>query len=408
MTFEPTRAAGLKALADFLPKAGGSYAARRNYDLGAAGHPHVSRLSPWMRHRLVSETEVLRAVLGRHSASAAEKFIQEVYWRTYWKGWLEMRPGVWRQYRDGVAAARNRLATEGGLRRDWEAACTGDTGIDCFDHWARELVATGYLHNHARMWFASIWVFTLRLPWELGADFFLRHLLDGDPASNTLGWRWVAGIQTPGKTYLARPDNIARYTEGRFDPRGQLAEHADPIPAPPPPPRMAAPTGDRPDPALRTGWLMTEDDLLAGFPDLPPGDAGLPLCLMPCDDLRSPLATAPHVRGFTAAAMGDAAARHAGMFAEPVTASGHGRIEQVLDWAATRGLRQVVMPHAPAGPAGDACGDLCKALAAEGIALRRILRPHDARAWPHATHGFFRFKEKIPALLADLGGLRAA
>ncbi len=70
-------------------------------------------------------------------------------------------------------------------------------------------MATGYLHNHARMWFASIWIFTLRLPWELGADFFLRHLLDGDPASNTLSWRWVGGMQTMGKTYLARADNIA-------------------------------------------------------------------------------------------------------------------------------------------------------------------------------------------------------
>jgi deoxyribodipyrimidine photo-lyase len=65
----------------------------------------------------------------------------------------------------------------------------------------QELVETGYLHNHARMWFASIWIFTLRLPWELGADFFLRHLLDGDAASNTLSWRWVAGLHTKGKHY---------------------------------------------------------------------------------------------------------------------------------------------------------------------------------------------------------------
>jgi deoxyribodipyrimidine photo-lyase len=408
MPFEPTRAAGLQALADFLPKAGSPYAKKRNYDLGDAGHPHVSRLSPWIRHRLVSEAEVLRAVLDRHSASAAEKLIQEVYWRTYWKGWLEMRPMVWQQYRDGVTAARNRLATEGGLRRDWEAACKGETGIDCFDHWARELTETGYLHNHARMWFASIWVFTLRLPWALGADFFLRHLLDGDAASNTLGWRWVAGIQTPGKTYLARPDNIARYTNGRFDPRGQLAETAEPVDAPPASPRMAAPTGDRPDPALMTGWLLTEDDLLAGFPGLPSSAAGLPLCLMPSVDLRSPLATARHVHDFTDAAMRDASRRHAGMLTDPVIASGEGRAAQVVDWARANGLRQVVMPYAPTGPAGDARTEVQAALGAEGIALCQVLRPHDARAWPHATHGFFRFKDKIPALIAELKGLRAA
>lgn len=406
--FSPTRAAGLERLQAFVPRAGGDYARLRNFDRASEGHPHVSRLSPWLRHRLLAEDEVLRAVLGRFALSTAEKFVQEVYWRTYWKGWLEMRPAVWQQYRDGLDAARNRLATESGLRRDWEAACRGDTGIDCFDHWARELAATGYLHNHARMWFASIWVFTLRLPWELGADLFLRHLLDGDPASNTLGWRWVAGIQTPGKTYLARADNIARYTDGRFDPRRQLADRADPVPAPPAPPCMAAPVGDRPDPAVPTGWLLTEDDLLAGFPDLPAEGAELPLCLMPCADARSPLATAPGVLDFTTGAMQDCAERHAGRFAAPVTFTGQDRIVQVLDWAAAHGLRQIVTPYAPVGPAADALSDLRPVLSRQGITLCRVLRPFDARAWPNATHGFFRFKDKIPALVADIKGLRAA
>jgi deoxyribodipyrimidine photo-lyase len=115
-------------------------------------------------------------------------------------------------------AALNRLATEPGLRRQWPRPPAGrDRDRRVFDDWAQELVATGYLHNHARMWFASIWIFTLRLPWELGADFFLRHLIDGDPASNTLSWRWVGGLHTPGKTYLATADNIA--------------EHRGPLPA---------------------------------------------------------------------------------------------------------------------------------------------------------------------------------
>ena len=92
------------------------------------------------------------------------------------------------------------MAKQSGLRRAFEGAVTGSTGIDGFDDWARELTHTGWLHNHARMWFAFIWIFTLELPWALGADFFLRHLVDGDPASNTLSWRWVAGLYTRAKS----------------------------------------------------------------------------------------------------------------------------------------------------------------------------------------------------------------
>jgi hypothetical protein len=67
------------------------------------------------------------------------------------------------------------------------------------------------------MWFASIWIFTLGLPWQLGAQFFLEHLYDGDAASNTLSWKWVAGLQTKGKHYIARPDNIQKFTNGRYN-----------------------------------------------------------------------------------------------------------------------------------------------------------------------------------------------
>ena len=230
--FPPNRIEALSRLKAFVPKAGRTYATRRNYDLGAGSHTGVSALSPYLRHRIVTEQDVLEAVLGAHSRQAAEKFVQEVFWRTYWKGWLEMRPEVWTRYQGGLRRALDDINTQSGLRANWEAACTGRTGIECFDAWAQELVATGYLHNHARMWFASIWIFTLRLPWELGADFFLRHLLDGDPASNTLSWRWVGGIQTVGKTYLARPDNIAKYTDGRFQPDpADLARSAHPLPS---------------------------------------------------------------------------------------------------------------------------------------------------------------------------------
>ena len=163
---------------------------------------------------------------------AAEKFVQEVFWRTYWKGWLEQNPEVWRRYRREVDELADRRPAPPG----YEDALAGRTGIEAMDAWARELIDTGYLHNHTRMWFASIWIFTLELPWQLGADFFYRHLLDGDAASNTLSWRWVAGLQTRGKTYLATASNIARYTDGRFSPTGPRHERPgldeEPLPAP--------------------------------------------------------------------------------------------------------------------------------------------------------------------------------
>jgi deoxyribodipyrimidine photo-lyase len=395
--FPPTRAAGLAALAAFVPRAGRDYAALRNLDL--PGHPHVSRLSPYLRHRLVTEAEVLAAVLARHSAAEAGKFVGEVFWRTYWKGWLELRPAVWEDYRAGLRAALNRVQTEAGLRRAWEAACRGETGIDGFDGWARELAATGYLHNHARMWFASIWIFTLRLPWELGADFFLRHLLDGDPASNTLSWRWVAGLHTRGKTYLATAGNIARFTAGRARPSG-LAAAAPPLEGPPPPPPGPAPAGDAWAPAPGAGLLLTEDDLAPEFL-LDAGLAPAATAFLLGHRGRSPLAIAEPVAAFTEAAAADCARRLgprlgpvAGPFDSPA---------DVATWARSAGLRRVVMPWAPAGPAAALAAGAARALAAEGIALSRALRPFDAAAWPQATHGFFRFREAIPGLLARLG-----
>ena len=220
MTFTPTRAAGLAALADFVDRAGHDYAETRNFDRGPGDRANVSMLSPYLRYRLVTESEVVAAVRARHPGETAAKFIQEVFWRTYWKGWLELRPSVWTYYLEDLASLE---ATSGGWRRDYDRALAGATGIDCFDAWIAELAEFGYLHNHARMWFASIWIFTLRLPWQLGAALFWHYLYDGDAASNTLSWRWVAGLQTAGKTYLAQADNIARYTGGCFTAAGLAA-----------------------------------------------------------------------------------------------------------------------------------------------------------------------------------------
>ncbi|WBO58085.1 hypothetical protein GT370_12535 [Acidocella sp. MX-AZ03] len=236
----PIREAGLARLAAFTPRAGRAYAAGRNTDPGPGAPSAVSGLSPYLRHRLVSEVEVISAVIARHGAGGAEKFIQEVFWRIYWKGWLELRPALWTSYRQRLAALREDAA----LMPRAVQAMRGETGIGCFDAWARELAQTGTLHNHTRMWFASIWCFTLKLPWLLGADFFFQHLLDADAASNLLSWRWVAGCQTPNKPYIARAANIAHYSNGRFAPYGVLNEAPEPVAEPNPPPMQTLPAID--------------------------------------------------------------------------------------------------------------------------------------------------------------------
>lgn len=212
----PTRAAGLERLSNFTSTGLKLYTDGRNYDYGPEDRSNISALSPWIRRRLISEQEIIEKLFKTNSHGAADKYIQQVIWRAYFKGWLEQHPTVWNAYNEGVMSGLNEVSSDQSRARVYEKAITGQTGIDCFDSWATELMEHAYLHNHARLWFASIWIFTLKLPWELGANFFMKYLLDGDPASNTLSWRWVSGLHTKGKNYLATSSNIDKFTLGRF------------------------------------------------------------------------------------------------------------------------------------------------------------------------------------------------
>lgn len=374
--WEPTRAAALARAEAFVPNMGGAYAARRNYDSGP-GQGAVSALSPWVRRRLITERELLEMAVAGHGSDAA-KFVSEVLWRGYFKGWMEQRPEIWERYVAGLDAARGAVAQDAALAGRLAAAVEGRTGIDCFDAWMAQLRAQGWLHNHARMWFASIWIFTLRLPWELGADLFLRELVDGDAASNTLSWRWVAGLHTRGKQYLARAENIHRYTEGRFDPRG-LDEEAEPLPydgdAPltPPAPGDAMPTG-------RYALVIHADD--AGFDalELPPPARVIGVT---AHGLAGASAAA---RAFAEGAVADAAARAGAAYGCPV--------ELVAEWPEPGDL-PLVAPWLTVGPLRDSLPD--------GYPLAQMRNPYDAALWPLATAGFFKVKSRAAAALAPLG-----
>ena len=386
LTFSsPTRRAALDRLEQFVPKAGSVYTFGRNTDPGPDRPGAVSRLSPWLRYRLITEQDVVARVLARHSLESAEKFVAEVCWRTYWKGWLEMRPGIWGRFLAERDAARDGMAGSAALAD----AEQGRTGIDAFDSWVRELTATGYLHNHARMWFASIWIFTLRLPWALGADFFLRHLIDADAASNTLSWRWVAGLQTAGKTYLARADNIARYTEGRFAPTG-LAQEAIAL-------SEAPIEAARPLPVLAAVDLHVPSLLLVHHEDLNPES------LIPADASVQAIVSVADLAllwgegawQFVQPATADATARAAGHFACPATSGSALDADALLSAMRAAGARQIVTAYAPMGPVADALAQIAPKLAKEGVSLCQIRRRWDEQLWPHARRGFFAFKAQI-------------
>ena len=392
-SFLPTRQAGLDRLAAFVPLAGRHYTDGRNSDPGPDLRGAVSRLSPYVRYRLVSEQEIVAQVLGRHSFADAEKFVQEVLWRTYWKGWLELRPVVWARYVEELD--RQRQHFRGG--RALAAAENGTTGIDGFDDWARELVETGYLHNHARMWFASIWIFTLRLPWALGADFFLRHLLDGDAASNTLSWRWVAGLQTVGKTYLATADNIERYSAGRFRPKG-LATKAVALSEAPIEGARTLPASGVADTGAPALLLITPEDM--GPETWLPGGLHVAGALAAHD---ADLLWGDAARAFVGGAAKDTAARVEAQCRCPVQLADKLDAATLVTAAHNAATRQIVTPYAPVGPVSDRLARLTTDLAREGIALVQLRRNWDSQFWPHAKKGFFPFKERIPALLREEG-----
>ena len=411
---QASRAQGLEQLEAFISKAGRAYQTHRNTDLGPGRHGHVSLLSPYLRHRLIDETEVLSQVLAEHSQSEAFKFVQEVFWRSYWKGWLEQRSLLWPEYQQQLPGILQRQTQNRRQSDDYNAAVNGATHIPLFNEWCEELVRTGYLHNHARMWFASIWIFTLKLPWQLGADFFVRHLMDGDPASNTLGWRWVAGLHTAGKSYLATAKNIKTCAQARLAGRSDqelglnklatstfnLPEHLSAKALQKteirwPAPETADPAGYQANHG-RTALLLTEEDLTWMPSQQPQGIVALSASprsvIASCSDV---------VRHFTESAIHDGLQRFTGHYASLGLPCAESALddEALVRWLVEQRMDAVVCAYAPMGPTRLRLRALRGQLACKGISMRMQMRDYDRLVWPHASRGFFQLGKRIPEFL---------
>ena len=207
-------------MTDWMPNAASSYQSSRNYDLD--GKQTTSRLSESISVGILSEMDVIDCAKRFNISMKNNKFIEEIFWRVYFRGYFETHPSVWTHYTKNLNSHFQKLP------KYYDIAVKGETELECFNAWINQLKETGYLHNHSRMWFASIWIFTLDLPWELGADLFMRYLNDADEASNTLSWRWVAGLHTSKKPYVARASNIFKYTQ-KYNPQNKLNPSPEPI-----------------------------------------------------------------------------------------------------------------------------------------------------------------------------------
>jgi deoxyribodipyrimidine photo-lyase len=195
--FEPTLGAMHAKLNRVQPS---EYARTRNALDGA-----VTRLSPYITHGMVSLPQVVQSVLQKQPLPLQHKLVFELGWREYFSHvWQKRGEDIFQSLHPGL------LPDSAYTTELPECITQARTGIATVDQAVRSLYATGYLHNHARMWLASYVVHLRKVHWRVGADWMYAHLLDGDLASNHLSWQWVAATSSR-KPYLFNADNVARY-----------------------------------------------------------------------------------------------------------------------------------------------------------------------------------------------------
>ncbi len=423
-TLPSTRGSALTQFSIALQSAK-AYSKNRNFV--TATHQNVTRMSPATRHRLVTETELAHLVLAKYKLQETEKLVQEIYWRMYFKGNLEQQPGVWEQWRNSVMGDSHDKFT----KRAAEKIESGECDVDVINYFSRELVERGYMHNHARMWFAAYWIHTAKLPWELGAAFFYRHLLDGDAASNTLSWRWVAGIHTPGKAYLARASNIEKYCErallGDSNTLSVIADGSvrERIPVDQAnrsrvqlPSISANLKGFASQPNHRIGLWIHADDLSVDVWLAQPEHAAFltsqpfiaALCAYP-PSLADQYQFSELRRQHITTAFEDAALRMRALtchLAKPVEENYCDRlIDSLQAFVKKHALTHVIAMRPFVGELWDEAGAIEAALAEHGARVQWLRREEDTALFPSANGGFFNFWQKVSRSFAVKSDIHA-
>ena len=172
------------------------YAKSRNYING-----DVSLLSPYISRGVISTQFVMKSIFEKgYSFNECEKFIQELAWRDYWQQ-------IWKSKKDSIDYDLKHDQPDVRNHKMPSAILKATTSITAIDKAIEQLYDTGYLHNHLRMYIAAICCNNGKSHWKLPAKWMYYHLKDGDLASNSLSWQWVAGANS-NKKYIANQENI--------------------------------------------------------------------------------------------------------------------------------------------------------------------------------------------------------
>ncbi len=189
------RAEALNKLAKVNPL---QYGKTRNFLDGKVTH-----LSPYLRHGCITLKEAVLAIRN-NSLNGNEKLLFEFAWRDYWRQiWYEIGNGINTEIEISKVSLRRKQLPHNLIK--------GKTGLECIDSFIHDLNTDGYIHNHARMWLASYTVHWLGVDWQIAAKWMHDLLIDGDEASNSLSWQWVASTFS-SKPYFFNKENVSKYT----------------------------------------------------------------------------------------------------------------------------------------------------------------------------------------------------